>query len=359
MSRVERLLQRLEEENLDGLLLLKTSVLRNQNVRYITGFTGSTAYVLISKKRRVLLTDARYDEQAAEECPEFEVLRHGKVWEMLQGIISELGLSRVAYDASGLTAKSLEIVQKSIKGVEWVSTDGLINQLRSVKEPEEIERISVAAQICDKLFEHALSKVRAGMTERELGLEFEIESRRLGADGLAFDLIVVSGKRSSHQHGAPSDKVMEVGDFVTLDFGARYQGYCSDMTRTIVIGKADSRQREVYDTVKRAQEKGVELVKDGAIPRDITASVCAILDDAGFAEYASRGVGHGVGLDIHELPYIGGNEGPPLATGNIVTVEPGIYIPGWGGVRIEDLVLVTDEGPKRLTTSTKELIEVL
>lgn len=359
MSRIERLLERLEKESLDGLLLLKTSALRNQNVRYITGFTGSTAYVLISKQRRVLLTDARYDEQAAEECPEFEVKRHGKVWEMLQEIIDDAGLKRLGYDASGLTAKSLEIVQKSIRGVEWVSTDGLINEIRAVKEPEEIERISIAAEISDKLFEHALSKVRAGMTERELGLEFEIESRRLGADGLAFDLIVVSGARSSHQHGAPSEKVMERGDFVTMDFGAMYQGYCSDMTRTIVIGKADARQKEVYETVKRAQEKGVELVTAGAIPREITAEVCKILDEAGFEEHASRGVGHGVGLDVHELPYIGGNEGPPLAAGNVVTVEPGIYIPGWGGVRIEDLVLVTEDGPRRLTKSTKELIEVL
>jgi len=359
LSRVERALEKVAALGLDGLLLVQNERITKKNVRYLTGFTGSTAYVLLTPKRRILMTDLRYTDQASQQCPEFEVVKHDRPFtKTVQQFVRDMGLKKLGFETEGITVSMFNTMREGVPDVEWVPTKNLIESLRAYKDEREISLISKACEISDQVFGHILEYIKPGAREVDVALEFEVFARKLGAPGLAFDLILVSGKRTVQQHGSATEKTLEPGDFVVMDFGVINEGYLCDMTRTVVVGRASEEQRRVYDAVRRAQELGTQLMKPGMIGKEVARRVTQIMIDAGYEKWCTTGIGHGVGLEIHEEPFVGAESDFPLEVGHVVTVEPGIYIPGWGGVRIEDTVVVGEEGPHILTKSTKELLEV-
>ncbi len=357
MIRVEDLLKKIERSGMDALFMLKQETVSKQNVRYISGFTGSSAHLIISPERRILLTDDRYTEQAAAQCPEFEVIGHERQpEEKMREILASLKIRTVGYETQSLTVEQFNLARENIPGIEWIPTTGIIEELRAVKQSEEIHLLEQAAELAAAGFQHILNLIEPGAKEQDLALELEIFMRKNGAEAPAFDIILISGAKSSLQHGTPSQKKIENGDLVVLDFGARYRGYRSDFTRTVAVNQVTQKQREIYDLVKKAQSRGLEIIKPGMSSGEIYREVQAIITRAGYADYSGRGIGHGVGLEIHEDPAIRANCDAELKTGQVLTMEPGIYIPGWGGVRIEDTVVVEGHGCRVLAEVPKELI---
>ena len=358
-KRWEKVIQSLDIHGADALFVVKDETVSKENARYISGFTGSSAFIIIHKDRRILLTDDRYIEQAAEQCPDFEVIRHDRPFPgQLATLVRKLGIKRLGYEPAGTTAAMLHTVSETLAGVAMEAVPGVIEDLRSIKDAEEISLLTHACVLADQGYSYLLETAKPGLTEKELAYGLECFLRESGADGLAFDMILVSATRTSHQHGSPSDRPIQHGDFVLADFGAKYRGYRSDITRTFVVGSAQEKQVEVYNVVKRAQESALAMLADGAEVDTVCEASYRVISDAGYADFSGRGVGHGVGLEIHEDPFVAPARARTLHTGNVITVEPGIYIPNWGGVRIEDTVLITPTGYQLLTRSTKELIVV-
>jgi len=358
-KRIKKVVEKISEKEFDGLLLVRNEKIIKENVRYITGFTGSTAYVVITPQRRILLLDDRYIDQAEEQCPEFEIIRYDQPFtKKLREVVKELNIKKLGVEFNGLTMDMFKIIKDTLSVVELVESNGIIESLRAVKDTEEIKLIEEASRIAGKAYEHILDFFKVGAREKDIALEFEYFMRKSGADGLAFDPILVSGERTTHQHGVPSEKKINNGDFVIIDFGALYKGYRCDITRTFVVGQATAKQKDIYYTVKRAQQKGLDLLKAGVGGKNVCVDVRKIIEDAGYGDYTGYGLGHGVGLEIHEDPYIRSYGELVFEEGYVVTVEPGIYIPGWGGVRIEDTVVIEKNGCKILTDLPKDLIEL-
>lgn len=358
-KRIKKVVERISEKELDGLLLVKNEKIIKENVRYITGFTGSTAYVVITPQRKILLLDVKYIDQAEEQCPEFEIIRYDQPFtKKLREVVKELNIKKLGVEFSGLTMDIFKTIKDALSVVELVESNGIIESLRAVKDREEIKLIEEASRIAGKTYEHILDFFKVGVREKDIALEFEYFMRKSGADGLAFDLILVSGERTTHQHGVPSEKKINNGDFVIIDFGALYNDYRCDITRTFVVGQATAKQNDIYYTVKRAQQKGLDLLKAGVRGKNVCVDVRKIIEDAGYGDYTGYGLGHGVGLEIHEDPYIRSYGELVFEEGQVVTVEPGIYIPGWGGVRIEDTVVIEKNSCKVLTNLPKDLIEL-
>ncbi len=355
MDRCERVGGILKDRGIDALLVTKDA-----NIRYVSGFTGSESYVVLSEAGRVFITDLRYTEQAADECHGFEVLPyrspHPPLGETLGSVATKFGIKRLGFEGDSISFDLYSKIAEALKGVEMIPSSGVVEELRYTKSPEEICRVKRAAEIADMAFNHILGVLRPGVTEKDIEFELECFMRKNGAFSAGFATIIASGPRSSLPHAVPSNRKIQQGDFVTMDFGALYEGYRSDMTRTIVVGRPDDRQREVYDIVKRAQEAGMRAVKAGVKGSEPDRAARSVIEAAGLGECFGHGLGHGVGLEIHEEPRMSRESNSILSTGCIVTVEPGVYIPGWGGVRIEDTVLVLDEGCEALTLSPKEMI---
>jgi len=356
---VERLAGALNPASLDGLLLVGDS-----NIRYITGFTGSESYAIISGNAsgnaRCFITDSRYTEQAEAECEGFEVIRWRSpapgLTDTFQSICDRFGIRRLGFEKNKVTYEFFEKLSDNLRDIELVPTSGLVEAIRYVKDEAEAACIRKAARIADEAFSELLGFIRIGVTEKDIERELQYLIKKKGAEDIGFATIVASGKRSSLPHAIPSDKKIEKGDFITMDFGAMYMGYRSDMTRTVVVGAADPRQVEIYNIVRTAQEKAESAIRagvSGKIPDDCARGH---ISAAGYGECFGHGLGHGVGLDIHEEPFMSSSCKRTLEEGCIVTVEPGIYIPDWGGVRIEDTVLVKPEGIEILTCSSKELL---
>ncbi|PZN13494.1 MAG: Xaa-Pro dipeptidase [Bacillota bacterium] len=355
-ARLERLRRRMAEENLEGLLVGSPA-----NRRYLSGFTGSSGWLLITADRAELWTDFRYLEQAAAQAPGFEIVRHEPdVYRHLGRRIQELGLGRLGFERDHLTYAQWERLRGALpEKVEMVAVGGWIEELRRIKDPAEIAAIRQAARIADEALLEVLADLRPGVTEREVALQLEFAMRRRGAEGVSFDLIVASGPRSALPHGTASDRVIEAGDFVTIDYGALYGGYASDCTRTVVVGPAGERQRRIYDIVLEAQRRALAAVRPGATGAEVDRAARAVIEEAGYGDHFGHATGHGVGLEVHEGPRLAANgRDDVLAPGMVVTVEPGIYLPGWGGVRIEDLVVVTENGGEILTRVTKEFLQL-
>jgi len=359
-ERTKKVVEKISEKELDGLLLVKNEKLIKENVRYITGFTGSTAYVVITPQRKILLLDVKYIDQAKEQCPEFEIIRYGQPFtKKLREVIEELNIKKLGVEFNGLTMDMFKTIKDALSVIELVDSSGIIESLRAIKDKEEIKLIEHASQIAGKTYEHILDFFKVGVREKDIALEFEFFMRKSGADGLAFDLILVSGERTTHEHGAPSEKKINNGDFVIIDFGALYKGYRCDITRTFVVGQATAKQKDIYCTVQKAQQKGLDLLKAGVRGKNVCVEARKIIEDAGYGDYNNGyGLGHGVGLEIHEDPYIRSYGELVFEEGHVVTVEPGIYIPGWGGVRIEDTVVIEKNGCKVLTNLPKDLVEL-
>lgn len=351
--RLENLRKKMDEASLDAFLVSKP-----ENWRFVSGFTGDSGVLLITSKDSFIFTDSRYIEQAHQEAPDFEVVMTVLEKDTVKDTIVRLGLKRIGFERDHVTYAGWEQLTERFSEQELTGVSGWVEELRAIKTPQEVEYIAKAQEIADKCFSLLFPSVRAGVKEIDLALELEFTMRKMGSDGVAFPFIVVSGPRSSLPHGVPSQRKIEPGDFVTFDFGARYRGYCSDMTRTLVAGPLGKKHREVYETVLQAQLAALEAVRPGIAAKEVDLAGRAVIENAGYGEYFGHGIGHGVGLNVHERPSVGRKSEAILQPGMVITVEPGIYIPEFGGVRIEDLVLVTEGGKRNLTSSEKGLIVV-
>lgn len=353
-DRINALRDFLREKNLDGVIINKL-----ENVFYFSGFTGDDTMLVVSAEDAALVTDFRYIEQATAEAPLFRIVKQEKGFiQKLAETISSMKINRIGFEGAALVWDWYGQIKNNLPDNALLESVNL-NSLRQIKEKEEIECIRQAMSISDKAFDDILHFIRSGISENAVAARLENVMRSLGSQRPAFTTIVASGRRGSLPHGTATEKLINPGEFVTMDYGAVYKGYHSDMTRTVCVGKADAKQREVYDAVLEAQLLGVSLVKPGASCREVDGEVRRFLDRHGFAEYFGHGLGHSLGLEIHEAPSLSPrNEGTKLMANVLITVEPGVYIPDWGGVRIEDTVLVTDNGREILTSSPKELIEI-
>ncbi len=353
--KTEKLKKIMQEKKADALIVSKEC-----NIRYISRFRGE-GYLYISDRRQAVLTDSRYTTQAKEEAREFEILEISSTCgyeELFRRLMEEDGAARIGFEDQHISYAGYESWQKNIPGREWIGLGESLNQLRMVKEPWELERLEKAEAIGDAAFSHILTVIKPGITELEIAAELEYAMKKNGASGTSFDTIVASGIHSAMPHAIPSEKKVESGDFVTMDFGCRYDGYCSDMTRTIVVGKASDRQKEIYRTVLEAQLAALDFIKAGLRGREVDQVARDVIAKAGYGQYFGHGLGHSVGLLIHEEPRLSLKDMTVLEENMIETVEPGIYVPGFGGVRIEDMVVVTKDGHRNLTHSKKELIEL-
>ncbi len=330
------------------------------SLRYFTGFTGGEGIALIGKKERFLFVDSRYTEAAENEAKNFAVIEinGGNRNREIGRIMTDLQVKSLGYEEAELSVAEYHGFQKDLPDAEWVGCSKELKEFRMVKTTEELDALRRAEQIGVDAFLAVLPQIKVGMTENELAAELEYQMRKRGAEGTSFETIAISGKKTSMPHGRPDQKKLEYGDFVTMDFGCRYQGYCSDMTRTIVLGKASEEQKKIYETVRLAQEEGLCAIRAGVTGKEADGAARAVISGAGYGEYFGHSLGHGVGLQIHELPNLSPMSETVLKPGMVVTCEPGIYIPDFGGVRIEDMVCVTEDGCENLTPLSKELLEL-
>jgi len=355
-SRAERL-----SAQLDGVDVLVVSEL--VNVRYLTGYTGSNGIALVGPQARAFITDFRYLQQAGEEVlPEFDRLVADAPQALPELIEDALpaGELRLGFEAEHTSVRAHERLRGLLsERIELVATVGLVERMRAIKEPDEIARIKAATALADAAFERVVGEGLAGRTEREIALAIETDMRARGADRAGFDAIVAAGAHGALPHAQPRDEEVGTGDLVVIDWGAQLDGYCSDCTRTVAIGDPEGDAREIYELVLEAQLAGVRTVAAGRGTREVDASAREVIEAGGHGPQFGHGLGHGVGLDIHEAPTLSLRApDQELEAGNVVTIEPGIYLPGRFGVRIEDLVVVGDDGADVLTSIDKQLMIV-
>lgn len=328
------------------------------NMRYFSGFSGGEGAVWISKNQRVVLTDSRYIEQAQAEAQSFEVKETNawldEVCEISQGEKTQRLLFEDEYISAAVYFKMAE----KLRGLELCHGSADLNKIRMVKTEKELGIMAEAELICCRTFERILDFIKPGISEKQLAAELEYYMKQEGGEGASFETIAISGARCSLPHGVPTDKKIETGDFVTMDFGCILNGYCSDMTRTVVVGKASEKQRKIYNLVKAAQQAGLDAICAGALGKDADRAARMVIENGGYGEFFRHSLGHGVGLMIHELPNLSPKSELALEENMVVTCEPGIYIPDFGGVRIEDMVCVKNGGNVNFTHAQKELIEV-
>lgn len=349
-KRIEKVFER--DDKIEAVFISK-----KENVRYLSNFKGDDSFLLLTKdKGKYLLTDFRYLEQAQEEAIEFEIIDYkGKLYETILDILSQHNIHSLCFEGYHLTFSIFsDMKEKIAKNLYPLSFS--IDEIRAVKDEEEIEVIKKAVEIADRAFEHILKFIKPGVSENEIVAELNYFILKAGAKGFSFEPIVASGKRSSLPHGTATAKKIEHGDVVTIDFGCNFDGYMSDMTRTIFVGKPDNIMLRIYNIVKEAQQKAEEFIKEGVKCSEIDKIARDYIGSFGYIEKFGHSLGHGVGLEIHELPRLSPKSEAILKENMVVTVEPGIYLEGFGGVRIEDLVVVKRDGCKILTDSTKEII---
>ena len=346
----------LPAEGLDGLLISRLS-----NVRYLSGFSGSSAYLLMMPERSVLFTDFRYQEQASGEVDaaiEVRISRNGLL-EEVAAFLEERGLSgRLGFEPESVTVRDRYELGELCDRVIWETSPTWVEAQRVRKDAREIEAISSAAEIGEAALEQVLSGVREGVTERTLAAELDYRLQLAGSDHPPFETIVAAGPRSALPHARPSDRQLRSGDLVLFDFGATVNGYCSDMTRTFVLGPAAAWQIEMHQAVAAAQQAARAVIAAGVAAREVDEAAREVLRSAGMGEHFGHGTGHGIGLEVHESPRIYRRSDDVLQAGSVVTVEPGVYLPGRGGVRIEDDVVVEEAGARTLTAYSRDLIEL-
>lgn len=351
MSKKEKLLSLLAPD-IDAMLITNT-----KNQYYLTGFDFCDGYVLVTRGRSYLLTDFRYIEAAKEETdPAFEVITmKGSRKEMFYDLLSSNGVKKIAFEEDSMTYAEKKSHENMLEGFEFVPSGNVIGKMRITKDEDEIEKIIKAQRIAEAAFEHILGYITPELTEVDIALELEFYMRSHGAKATSFETIAVSGSASSRPHGVPRNVKLESG-FLTMDFGALYKGYCSDMTRTVVVGKCTDEMRKVYNTVLEAQLRALDAYALGKTGKEIDKVARDIINAAGYEGCFGHGLGHGVGMDIHEAPGVNGGGNTPFVKGHVVTCEPGIYLEGRFGVRIEDMVVFYEDGAKDITLAPKELI---
>lgn len=356
--RIEKLRNSLKDNDLDGFVVVNIRGSDVANLSYLTGFNSQGALIitydckiLITTSTEVELTKAKIRGVKIAEF-KFDLI------EKIVNTLKDMSLRRIGINSKGITFHDYRRVEKELKPIELIPLENRIERLRLYKDGDEIKRIEKAVEITDKAFSHALEVIRPGMTERDLAIELECFMRSAGAEGLAFPPIIAVGENSAFPHAfpdaMPEHRNIKEGSLLLIDMGARYEGYCSDMTRTIVVGNASDKQKEIYKIVLEAQRKAIGHIKDGIRARDIDQAAREVIEKAGYGEKFMHGLGHGVGLEISEKPMISQEGENEIRTGMVFTIEPGIYIPNWGGIRIEDTVLLEESDCRVLTTSPKE-----
>ena len=334
-------------------------VFSEENGFYFTSFASTNGVLLVTADRAVYFTDSRYLEAARQTIVSCDDILDLQSFESsVKPLLVSLGVKKIMIEGERLSVARWQALKKALPDAVFDSEalDGIINGIRARKRGDEVEKIVKAQRIAEEALRLLLPQVKVGAVERELALELDTTMRRMGAQDVSFETILISGKETSKPHGVPSDKKIERGDFVTIDFGALYQGYHSDMTRTFAVGEVSDEMARIYDTVLQAQLAGLDALAPGKVCRDVDKVSRDLIAAAGFGDRFGHGLGHSVGVEIHEYPYLNPRCDAVLQPGNVVTVEPGIYIPGFCGVRIEDMALITEAGFENLAVYPKELI---
>ena len=350
MERTDKLLASLPDDT--AALIHNTS-----NIFYLSAYTGE-GLLLVARGIRAVITDFRYIEAAQKQCPGFTVhtIRPGVGHvQVAYELLREAGITHLAIEDNVVTVREMRAMEKSMPGMSFIPMEYRVEKLREVKEDDELSRIERACDITCQAFEYICGFIAPGRTEREVQLALDYKMLSLGAQGMAFDTIVAAGENGSLPHAVPGDRVIELGDMVTMDFGAKVDGYCADMTRTVAVGQPSEKMRKIYDIVLHAQETAQAAIAPGKVCRDIDAVARDIISQEGYGECFGHSLGHGVGIDIHEEPRVSARSETVLLPGHVITVEPGIYVPGLGGVRIENSCVVTETGVRALCSASKEL----
>ncbi|HLR72122.1 MAG TPA: Xaa-Pro peptidase family protein [Pseudogracilibacillus sp.] len=353
MGKLKKLRNELEKHGLEAILI--TSPI---NRRYMTGFTGTAGAAIITGDKARFITDFRYTKQAEEQAKQFDVIEHKQSIEKeIKDQLKDMNIKRLAFEKKQVTYATYELYKNTFD-VELIPTSDIIESLRMIKSPEELEIMKKAAEVADAAYKHIQSYIKPGVKEIDVSNELEFFMRRQGATSSSFDTIVASGYRSALPHGVASTKEIQEGELVTLDYGALYEGYCSDITRTLAVGDISNELKTIYDTVLQAQLIGIEEIKPGLTGREADALTRDYITEKGYGKYFGHSTGHGLGMEVHEGPGLSYRSDVKLKPNMVVTVEPGIYVPDIGGCRIEDDIVITETGNERLTHSTKELIQL-
>jgi Xaa-Pro aminopeptidase len=352
-NRLQKLRRKFTEKEIDAIF-----VTQSENRRYLSGFDGSAGFLIISAQKAVLATDFRYTEQAITEAPDFEILRIANdISDWFPGLIHELSIKRLGFEAYDVSFQFHQQLNDALKKkkplVKMVAINGLVEGVRAVKEPGEIELIKKSAAITDAAYKRVANTIRPGITEKQVAWELEKSLRESGSQALPFEIIVASGPRAALPHAKPSERIIEDGDPVVIDMGAKYGGYASDLTRTICASTADANFKKVYNTVLEAQQAAISVISEGITGKAADNIAREIIQKAGYGEAFGHSLGHGVGLAEHELPRLSPNSEDTLTEGMVFTVEPGIYLSGWGGVRIEDTVVMEKGKARPITKALK------
>ena len=349
-ERTHRVHKLLDDADLEGFLFLDRA-----NLRYLSGFSGSAGALLVSRKGATFLTDARYTTQARQEVHAQNICEYRVQLDGILEQVNQLGLQRIGFEADSLPYAMVErLRKKSPHGCQWLPEAERLRSLRWSKDRNELSALEHAACISAEAFEEVLPMIRPGVVEREVALELEFAMRRLGAEEKSFDTIVASGRRGALPHGVASDKAIASGDLVTIDFGARWNGYHSDETVTVAVGPVSTKLRQIFDIVLEAHDRAMDAIRPGVPFRDIDDMARSYIREHGYGDYFGHSLGHGVGLEVHEHPAVSAQTEVLAEEGLVITIEPGIYIPDLGGVRIEDMVNVTADGHRRITRLPKE-----
>jgi len=354
MNRLRRLRELIAEQGLDGLL-----VSQPDNLRYLSGFTGS-GWLLMSRRDAMLALNFLYVEQARQESPDFEITQiKQELHNWLPGLVFDLGWRKLGFEANLVSYDAYQKLGEAVRArqvnLELVPTTGIIEQLRSIKEPEELMLITKAAALADAVIEEARAIIRPGVTEKEAAWEIEKNLRQNGSEGVPFEIIVASGANSALPHARPTDKIIFSGEPVIIDMGARVEGYCSDLSRTLFLGRPNEIFQKVYGVVDQAQATAIDQISSEMPASQADQLARGVIEQAGYGDAFGHGLGHGVGLAVHESPRLGLSSRDSLANGMVFTIEPGIYLAGQGGVRIEDMVVLEDGRARVLTKATKQL----
>jgi len=336
--RIQKIREALQKEQTEAIVLSNM-----KNVRYASGFTGDTGMAVITEKSDYLIVDGRFTEQAEQES-KIEVVDYNKNFiKTIEGLLKKDDIKRCVFEGNTMTYSEADYMMKNISGIEWAPTKDLVETIRMIKDKTELKTIQKALKIALDTFESVKKEVVVGVREIEIANEIEYRMKKMGASGASFETIVASGKRSSLPHGTASEKVIENGDAVVIDMGAVYNGYCSDITRTIFVGEPTKEQQRVYDLVEKAQKNAIDAINVGVSCKDVNEVAVNEFRKNAMEQYFVHSLGHGVGLDVHERPFVAGRSSDVFESGMVVTVEPGLYLPDQFGVRIEDMVLVMEE----------------
>jgi Xaa-Pro aminopeptidase len=359
MTRLEKFRQQMTEGKIDGFM-----VTQPENRRYLSGFTGSSGILIITQERQALATDSRYYGQVRQQCPDWELIEvgsdfAGQMLEILRQF--ELGARKVGFETAQVSVATLNSWERALKGrLVLVDTENFVETLRMRKDEAEIATIKKAVALADETLVHITRWMRPGMTENQVAWEIESYMRTHGASAVSFEPIVASGANSAMPHARPTERILQAGEPITMDFGCMVDGYCSDLTRTVCLGQpADDKYLTVWQTVLKAQELAEDGARAGMTGEQVDKLARDVISEAGFGDYFGHGLGHGVGLAIHESPRYSFTYPHEVPVGAVMTVEPGIYIPDWGGVRIEDMVVAREGGVEILTRAPKQAVLAL